>query len=108
MLQALFHSGSGYLQTFLPDHPVASANGLVSVHRQVLYDAIGPGWHMCRWCHQPVSWDRTVPRFARLVVDHLDNDKANNDRSNLAPSCDACNRQRGINAYHEKRKGTAA
>lgn len=64
-------------------------------HRVVLYDAIGPGWHDCHHCGTAVSWDRTFPRHLdALVVDHLDDDKANNELSNLVPSCQPCNTKR--------------
>lgn len=101
----MFKSGP-YRQIFEPDHPIATSNGLVTVHRKVLYDKIGPGWHLCHWCHQPVSWSSTVPAFARITADHLDNDKSNDDPSNLAATCMACNRARGIKDYHARLNAT--
>ena len=102
---SVFKSGP-YRPTFLPDHPIATSNGLVSVHRKVLYDKIGPGWHLCCWCHQPVSWEPHVPPHARLTADHLDNDKSNDHPDNLAASCMPCNRARGIRDYHARRKAS--
>lgn len=61
-------------------------------HRTVLLAKIGPGTHPCHWCGQPVSWDLRWPQSPdALVVDHLDDDKLNNDPSNLVPSHGRCN-----------------
>jgi hypothetical protein len=31
-----------------------------------------------------------------LIVDHIDGDKANNQRANLVPACNPCNSLRGL------------
>lgn len=81
----------GYLIVTIPGHPLASSRGTF-LHRAVLYDAIGPGWHPCHWCDKLVTWDITVAADPKaLVVDHLDFDKLNNDRANLVSSCWSCN-----------------
>lgn len=87
------HTG-GYVNVRRPDHPVARKDGWAMEHRVVLYDAIGPGAHACRWCGQEVCWTTGALTKDSLVVDHLDDDKANNDRSNLAPACTSCNSAR--------------
>lgn len=81
---------NGYLQTYAPQHPLASkvCSPRVYTHRMVLYDHIGPGNTECHWCRTPISWDN-------LHVDHLDDDKTNNVISNLVPSCLLCNTKRG-------------
>lgn len=84
----------GYLIRTSPDHPLARAQGRVLEHRRVLFAAIGPGPHQCHWCSRPVDWTRGVSTPDALVVDHLDFDRANNDPSNLVPSCHPCNSQR--------------
>ena len=71
------------------------------VHRVILLESIGPGTHPCHWCGRLVDWD--APRNARnsLLVDHLDQDRENNDPSNLVPSCQMCNSSRRQDAgYH--------
>lgn len=83
----------GYWRVKAPDHPLADSHGRVYVHRQVLYDAIGTGDHPCHWCGATVRWDWT-DHIDMLNVDHLDEDKGNNDRGNLVPSCGNCNRAR--------------
>lgn len=76
-------------------HPLARAQGLVLEHRMVLFDAIGPGQHPCRWCQTLVTWESWWPKSAdALVVDHLDRNRSNNAVENLAPSCQGCNARR--------------
>ena len=70
------------------DHPLASANGQLAIHRKVLYDKIGPAPHECHWGSEVLeTWKDIQP-------DHIDGDRANNDPDNLVPSCPACNIKR--------------
>lgn len=85
----------GYILVTKPGHPLARAKGQVHAHRVVLYDLIGPGPHPCHWCGKSVDWAFGVTTDA-LVVDHLDDDRANNDPANLVPSCNSCNTSRGV------------
>lgn len=73
------------------DHPLARSGGLLGEHRKVLYDAIGAGPHPCHWCGKSLEWGG----LGGIVADHVDNDKLNNDPSNLVPSCNPCNTGRG-------------
>lgn len=79
---------TGYIEDHQPSHPLATKNGKLLRHRAVLFDSIGWGPHQCRWCERELEWQ------VDLYVDHLDFDKANNDLSNLVPSCDSCNVKR--------------
>lgn len=82
----------GYKMVRRPGHPVARKDGWALEHRVVLFDAIGEGPHPCHWCSKPLRWTGSLHRDSDfLVVDHLDDDRRNNDRSNLAPSCSPCN-----------------
>jgi hypothetical protein len=81
----------GYVMIGRKGHPLAQgARQNAWLHRVVLYDAIGPGPHGCHWCGVLVAW-KPADFCERLVVDHLDGDPRNNDRSNLVPACQPCN-----------------
>ena len=71
-------------------HPLEVGRGEVKEHRSVLYSKIGPEPHECHHCGKSVEW-RSPIRATDLCVDHLDDDKLNNDPSNLVPSCFSCN-----------------
>lgn len=78
-------------------HPLRDKSGRAYAHRVVLFDEIGPGPHPCHWCGDLVDW---VPKGQPdcLQVDHLDGDGANNQPSNLVPSCGGCNSTRALQA----------
>lgn len=84
----------GYVGTYAPLHPLAGKSGALYLHRVVLHDKIGPGVHRCHWCNDEIEWG--VKGKRGLVVDHLDNDKANNDGGDLVPACNDCNATRGL------------
>lgn len=83
-------SSCGYIKLLRRDHPLADGDGYVYEHRLVLFEAIGPGTHGCHWCEAGVTWG------VDLEADHLDHDRANNDRANLVPSCHGCNTRRAL------------
>jgi len=86
----------GYLQLGgKQDHPLADSRGIVYVHRMVLFDKIGPGWHPCHWCGAIVTWRKGLAPDT-LTADHVDFDPSNNDPANLVPSCNLCNSQRRV------------
>lgn len=84
----------GYVWTYAPAHPIAGKSGVLYEHRAVLYDTRGPSTHLCHWCRREVEWSGNGKR--KLVVDHLDGNKGNNDPANLLPSCHRCNSTRGL------------
>lgn len=80
---------AGYVFLRIGNHPMSVATtGGVAEHRKVLYDHLGPGAHPCFWCGRSLEWKA-------LVVDHLNENKADNRTENLVPSCNQCNRARG-------------
>jgi hypothetical protein len=91
--------GAGYRFLRVTGHPLADAKGVVREHRLLLYGRIGPGPHPCHWCGKQLDW-RSVSKpnlpegVEPLTVDHLDEDKRNNDAANLVPSCHRCNIRR--------------
>ena len=81
----------GYLLLLAPDHPQAVfPHGWGYQHRIVLWDKIGPGQHPCVYCGQIVVWG------VDLHVDHVDDDKTNNDPNNLVPACVSCNSRKAL------------
>lgn len=84
----------GYVTMRAPGHPVSHKGGTAYVHRKVLFDCIGDRLHSCHWCKCEIEWMAKGKR--RLVADHLDGNKANNDPTNLVPSCHNCNSTRGL------------
>lgn len=81
-----------YLRSKRPTHLLADTEGMVRVHRAVLYDKIGPGPATCHWCGRELAWKADGIR--RVVADHLDANTRNNAPSNLVASCRTCNVRR--------------
>lgn len=88
-----------YKTMYKPKHPLATKNGHVYVHRMILFDIIGEGWHDCHWCGRSVTWGKRGSDM--LQVDHIDGDKGNNTPGNLVPSCPNCNLSRGQQKRHQ-------
>lgn len=81
-------TSAGYIKLLDRAHPLADSGGQVFEHRKVLYDVTRGQPQECAWCGTLLEWND-------LVVDHLDENKVNNDVSNLVPACNGCNRARG-------------
>lgn len=81
---------NGYIRLSDSSHPLA-VSGFVYEHRQILFDAIGVGPHLCHWCGTSVAWVKGKCAKGSLVPDHLNGDKADNRLVNLVPSCNHCN-----------------
>lgn len=80
----------GYQWVYDPTHPLKhQSSGYVAEHRAVLYAALGDGPLACELCGVALTWES-------CRVDHIDCDVRNNARSNLRPTCNTCNTQRGI------------
>ena len=95
-----YKTGAGYIKLLKRDHPLADSNDHVFEHRYVLYEKYGEGKQSCFWCGtELLSW-------GDIVVDHLDENKQNNEISNLLLSCNNCNRARGASLSFIKRMKT--
>lgn len=81
------------------EHPLAFRNGRITVHRQVLFGAIGFDRVPCYWCGTGVTFGQN------LVVDHLNHDRHDNRRENLVAACASCNCGRTINNPHVRAPG---
>ncbi|GEM_PF-2524061 len=86
-------TADGYMARRCVGHPAASKTGHLYQHREVLFASIGHGVHQCFWCKADIEWGGQGRR--RLVVDHLDGNKANNELGNLKAACHRCNFTRG-------------
>lgn len=89
----VFVAQHGYAVAYNRAHPMAKAAGVVYQHRAVHFDQVGAGPHKCRWCKAEVDWDAKGKR--RLVVDHVNGEKADNRPVNLVTACQRCNMARG-------------
>lgn len=97
---------TGYWADYDPPHPLARKNGMVLRHRKLLYEEVGPGWHQCHWCEDSVQWTVgfTTLEDSPIVVDHVDEDRQNNDLTNLVVSCIPCNAGRRHLAFVLKKE----
>ena len=84
----------GYMSRSVRGHPAASPTGLLYEHREVFYGAFGKTGHRCSWCSKALEWGGKGTH--KLVIDHLNGDKEDNDIGNLVASCPGCNGVRGI------------
>lgn len=86
----LIDHSAGYKLLLAPHHPISTPGqqSRVYEHRAVFYAHYGEGPFRCHWCSAERNWED-------MHVDHLDDDKTNNDISNLVASCPECNQQRG-------------
>jgi HNH endonuclease. len=80
---------AGYVRVLIPGHPMSTGDGMVYEHRAVIYHEQQGVLPSCFWCGcQVQSW-------RHVVIDHLNENKQDNQVSNLAPTCNRCNRARG-------------
>lgn len=80
---------NGYVSLYLPGHPLANKSNLVFEHRFVMWPIVGEHCSPCELCGKPQTW-------RKCHVDHKDNDRKNNDPSNLRILCRVCNVRRGF------------
>lgn len=89
---------NGYVIAHAPGHPLTEGKRPYEFqHRVVFYDTHGTGPFECHWCGVEVGFDT-------MHIDHHDNDKTNNDPSNLLPSCPNCNMNRPRRERYERFK----
>ena len=82
-----YKTGAGYIRLLVPNHPLADSAGNVFEHRKVAFEKYGNGIQRCFWCGCLMMWSETV-------IDHLNENKADNRPENLMVSCNCCNRAR--------------
>jgi len=79
------HSG-GYIQLREPKHILANSRGYVYEHRFVYYEQISKNITACEMCGKDIGW-------GNAHIDHIDENRKNNDKSNLRALCNPCNTQ---------------
>lgn len=82
------NSTGGYIKIYCPEHILSDSSGYIYEHRKIVYDSIGKGPHNCFWCEIKLEWQD-------IVIDHLNENKQDNNINNLVVSCNKCNRARG-------------
>jgi hypothetical protein len=79
----------GYVLKFVgKGERFAHKNGYAFEHRLNAFEKYGEGPHDCFWCGKILDWDK-------IVIDHVNEQKADNRHENLLVSCSPCNRARG-------------
>lgn len=89
-------NGDGYRVGHDAAHPLATAQGKLLAHRSALYEVLGGGLHPCHWCGKRLTWRGAAE--SRICVDHLNDDRLDNDPANLVAACLDCNTKRGATA----------
>lgn len=79
----------GYILLDYPEHPLSQSNGYVYEHRLVFHNYFKGEKLKCEKCGADWLWRTYFDH-----IDHIDEDKSNNDISNLRPLCNSCNVQR--------------
>ena len=89
-------TSNGYTVVYRPEHPLARGTGYILQHREVLYNSIGEETPDCALCGCSTSWE-----IYHYHVDHIDENRSNNDISNLRMLCNSCNTRRTKIVYHK-------
>ena len=86
---------------YSPNHYLSQKSGFVYEHRLVIYSEYGKEIPPCEFCGQESDW------LSRAThIDHIDEVRGNNERSNLRVLCNSCNVTRTKRVAHET-KGNA-
>lgn len=77
---------------------MAQKSGMIYEHRVAVYSKYADDLPPCAICGAVIDW-------GNCHIDHIDEDRSNNDISNLRPLCRTCNVMRGRKSPEYKYKG---
>lgn len=84
---------NGYVRVYAKGHKLAVGNYAFE-HRLVAYTEYGETLPGCAMCGSHLTW-------TTCHIDHIDENRTNNDPENLRPLCNACNTRRSRRQEHE-------
>lgn len=99
---------SGYVKYVGFDHPACNASGLTNIHRLILWDKVDGKSVPCAECGEMLRWDVVSTDLNFVVGDHVDENKLNNDPSNIEPVHAACNVKRAFKNAAKRKAAIAA
>lgn len=100
-------TGNGYMFYVGFNHPACSETGLTYMHRIVMWDKLAGKDVPCTDCGGMLYWGLPFTHPSALAVDHVDENRQNNDALNLEPVHKGCNTSRAAK-NRAKRKAIAA
>jgi len=75
---------NGYIKLYEPDHELSASDGNIYEHRYVYYEKISKTISECEMCGKEINW-----KIGH--IDHIDENRSNNNEENLRPLCNGCN-----------------
>ncbi len=90
-----FTTHNGYIRVYAKGHKMSLIGNYAYAHRKCLFDHYGQEVLFCELCGADWLWRPYLDH-----VDHIDNDKTNNDILNLRPLCNGCNVKRSDKPKH--------
>lgn len=97
-----YSDAAGYLTIYAPWHTLTQGkeNKGLREHRAVMFREHGYGPYVCHWCAAALTWDE-------MDIDHLDDNRQNNDPGNIVAACHGCNVRRASHKTGAKLRKSA-